>query len=70
DNWSINSKLTFDGGVRLHHVKKTGQIAGTTTMNLPGAGTIVANNNVTVFSGAYTPYSLNTTQWAFSGGLN
>ncbi len=70
DTWKIDGRLTFDGGVRMQHEKKTGLIAGTTTANLPGSATIVADNNVTVFSGAYTPYRFSTTQWAFSGGLN
>lgn len=69
DSWQATDKLRIDFGARYHHVSKKGTIAGTASVNL-GDPTTIADDNVSVFTGASTPYRFKTGQWAFSVGGN
>lgn len=69
DTIEVSSALTIDLGVRYHHVSKTGTIARSAPRNLGDPRTIL-DDAVPVLTGAVTPYSFSTGQWAFSAGAN
>jgi outer membrane receptor protein involved in Fe transport len=69
DSIEVSPALRIDLGVRYHNVKKRGTIAQSRSVNLGDASTIL-DDNVTVLSGAITPYSFKASEWAFSAGAN
>lgn len=69
DTIEVSPALRIDLGVRYHHVSKTGTIARSAPRDLGDTSTIL-DDAVPVLTGAITPYTFSTGQWAFSAGAN
>ena len=58
DEWKITRNLRIDGGLRYEHVNPSGRAEGNQTVNLGDPSTL-ADNNVLIGNGVFTPFDRN-----------
>jgi len=69
DEWQVTDKLRIEGGIRYEHVKLNGQTEGKTSTNL-GKSAAVADDNVLVGTGVFTPFSRSFDHTAYTGAVD